>query len=151
MDELYTQCISSVLKQAPALSMPSLWHTRCYQSPSSATGIALLGSTSLVPRGSWFVRCLQRHNCLGRHDRGKSCGLCCPLVVYCSVIYQQYFTGLGPKHEKADCKMTTDREDHFPVRSRKNKISLSQGFCNLQITRLYTAGPAGFPSVPVCN
>lgn len=64
LDELYTQCICSVLKQAPELSMPSLWHTRCYQSPSSATGIALLGGTSLVPRGSWFVRCLQRHTAL---------------------------------------------------------------------------------------
>lgn len=56
-------------------------------------------------------------------NTARPCGLCCHLIVYTSVLYKQYFTGLGPKYENAGCKTTTDREDLFPVRFRKNKTS----------------------------
>lgn len=59
-NELYTETICSVLKQAPELPMPSLWHRWWYKSHSSTTGVVLLGGTPLAPHVIWPVCCLQR-------------------------------------------------------------------------------------------
>ena len=102
--------ICSVLKKAPELSLPS--GTGGVTKAPVIAGIALLRGTSLVPQGSQFVCCLRRCTALAGTQPSQILWslLPCHLTVYCSVIYQQHLTGLGPKHEKADCKMNTERE-----------------------------------------